>query len=251
MLKYSFTLLVMVLTLILCSGDVSRRYTFTQDKYTLDLLMLKPELEKAVKVLEENNSLIKKQLTIKDIEIGEVLSIAFPEIIRWNEFQDMIESSVDRTLYVEYGSKSMDLSIGIFQMKPSFVESLETYIQTHKLTKKHPDLNLILLNHLSERNSRLARIKRLESVEWQLNYLYAYWIVASDIFKVVPFANKEYQIRLYASAYNFGFTKPLSQIQNWQNKQFFPYGKNYHGKQFAFSDLSIVFLNNYSHKFNH
>jgi len=54
-----------------------------------------------------------------------VLSIVFPELIRFNAIQDKIETFALQSLYVKYGKDYANFSVGPFQVKPSFAESLE------------------------------------------------------------------------------------------------------------------------------
>ena len=62
------------------------------------------------------------------------LSIVFPEVIRFNSFSDFIETKTLEWVYVDYGAEKADFSIGLFQMKPSFIEKLE------EATKSDPSL---------------------------------------------------------------------------------------------------------------
>jgi hypothetical protein len=198
--------------------------------------------------------LLQKEEIIDDIlsdleesDKAEVLAIVFPEIIRWNEFQDIIEISADRALYVNGGNKIGDFSLGSFQMKPSFIEALEKYIaQNTELA----DVENIILDDKNEKENRRERITRLESFEWQLKYAHTYWTVANHKFKNLTFPNKQSKIRFFATAYNTGFMKPFAEIKAWQNIKIFPYGKRNKENQRAFADFSIEFSNNYHSYFN-
>ena len=203
-----------------------------------------PNIKKAIDKINEIDVAIGKTLP-HDKNKYEILAIGFPEVIRWNEFQDMIEMAIDRNLYIKHGSSYADFSIGMFQMKPSFIETLEKYIIENALFESNKSLKLILAVGKTELSRRANRIDRMEQTEWQLLYLKAYWAVANHKFKDLSFSNKKEQIRFYASAYNFGFLKPIEEISNWQTKKMFPYGKNYKGSQMAYCDVSIAFLDFY------
>ena len=70
-------------------------------------------------------------------------------------------------------------------------------------------------------------------------------------YKTKTFLNIEEKIRFYATAYNYGFTKPDDEILAYQQVKAFPLGKNINNNQIAFSDFSIEFINNYSSKLNY
>ncbi len=206
------------------------------------------DIKFAIKFLLQNEATIDDVLSdLNESEKAEILAIVFPEIIRWNEFQDVIEMSANRTLYVNGGSKLGDFSLGSFQMKPSFIESLEGYIS---LNKDLDDVENIILDAKNEKENRKERITRLEDFEWQLKYAYVFWIVANHKFKNLKFQNKESKIRFFATAYNTGFMKSIKTIQYWELKKEFPFGSKMNPNCQAFADFSIEFLNNYNSYFN-
>ncbi len=206
------------------------------------------DIKFAIEFLLQKEEIIDDVLSdLNESEKAEVLAIVFPEIIRWNEFQDVIEVYADKTLYVNGGRKLGDFSLGSFQMKPSFIESLETYISVNQ---EFTDFDNIILNEESEQENRKLRIERLEDFEWQLKYAHSYWSIANHRFKNLKFQNKESKVRFFATAYNTGFMKSITQIKEWEAKQLFPYGIHYKKPQMAFADFSIEFLNNYNLYFN-
>ena len=203
------------------------------------------DIQKSVETLNEDKGLINEVLS-KNTDGREILSVGFPEVIRWNEFQDIIEITVDKSVYVTYGATRADFSIGLFQMKPSFVESIENYLTEYPfLASKELPKNIVLKNK-DEKSNRQIRIQRLSDTKWQLIYLSVYWLVANHRFKYIRFQNIDQKLKFYASAYNFGFTKPINQIENWQKKLLFPHGKNFKGTQVAYGDISIHFFHLYS-----
>ncbi len=206
------------------------------------------DIKFALEFLLQNEIIIDDVLSdLNEPEKAEVLSIVFPEIIRWNEFQDVIEMSANRALYVNGGSKLGDFSSGSFQMKPSFIESLERYIS---LNQDLDDFDNIILDAKNEKENRKERMIRLENFEWQLKYAHTYWVVVNHKFKNQKFQDKESEIRFFATAYNTGFMKPTAQIKEWEIRKIFPHGIHYKKTQMAFADFSVEFLNNYNLYFN-
>jgi len=70
---------------------------------------------------------------------------------------------------VQGGADYANFSIGYFQMKPSFVEQLEEFIQADSLLRrKYRDCLFI---KPQERAARVTRVDRLITIEWQIKYL--------------------------------------------------------------------------------
>ena len=84
------------------------------------------EIDNAVSLLVKENKII--NLELNKNERVEIIAIAFPEILRYNAFSDLIETTSNRLLYINGGRTASDFSIGLFQMRPSFVEDLENYV---------------------------------------------------------------------------------------------------------------------------
>lgn len=181
-----------------------------------------------------------------NVKPQEALSIVFPEMIRWNNFQDLMETKSLELAYVKLGRKGADFSIGHFQMKPSFVEQLEDYISRHQNLKK---LNYVLIVEKKQNKARKIRLYRLKNFTWQVRYAHVYWLVANDRFKYMKFKTPEERIHFFASAYNYGFRREDKKIKEWQKLACFPYGSKYKGEQVKYADLSLEFYQKYSHKY--
>ena len=54
-----------------------------------------------------------------------LIPVVFPELLRFNILQNRMETSMLRLFYVNVGESYANFSVGVFQMKPSFVESME------------------------------------------------------------------------------------------------------------------------------
>jgi hypothetical protein len=150
-------------------------------------------------------------------------------------------------LYINEGKKASDFSIGLFQMKPSFVENLEFDVANNPKLAFH---KTILIGNNSEKENRKERINRLKTLQWQLRYLKVFWSIMDYKFSHLHFANSNDKIRFYATAYNYGYNRPIQEIVRYQNIKAFPLGNNFDKNQLAFSDFSIDFINRYSSEIN-
>ena len=203
------------------------------------------EIDNAVSLLVKENKII--NLELNKNERVEIIAIAFPEILRYNAFSDLIETTSNRLLYINGGRTASDFSIGLFQMRPSFVEDLENYVAKSEKLEKYKNIQII---NKSEEKIREERVNRLESFHWQVHYLNVFWAVMEEKYSNMLFENKKDKLRFYATAYNFGFLRPEKMLTNYQKIKAFPYGSN-KKNALRFADFSIDFCNNYNSLFNH
>jgi hypothetical protein len=204
------------------------------------------EIEQAVKFLKENKATILDIKNTSNTEGAEALAIVFPEIIRWSVFQDFVETTALETIYVQKGREKANFSIGHFQMKPGFIEDLENYITTHK---ELATFNYVVINDKSEKDSRKVRIYRMQQLSWQLRYAHVYWLVAKDKFKDKVFKDSKERVRFFAAAYNYGFLRPIDEIEKRIIQKSFPFGVNYKKEQVAYTDLAVEFFEKYAKEF--
>jgi hypothetical protein len=132
-------------------------------------------------------------------------ALVFPEVIRYSAIRDRIEMHGLITLYVQYGSLYADFSIGRFQMKPSFA------VQVEKDVQGVPSNRTSMLHTVDTSDTpqaRLARVQRLNSQAWQLQYLIGFIDIMDQRYGNNYKADNPEKIRFYATAYNCGYTKP-------------------------------------------
>ena len=222
------------------------KYKFFHLTAAIFLLQFHPfteDIKTAVKFLEQEKVTILQIKNTSATEGDEALAIAFPELLRWNAFNDFLETAAVELIYIQSGSKSNDFSIGHFQMKPSFIEQVENYVTTHDALKT---FDYVVIKGKTDVECRKERIYRLKQWAWQLRYAHVFWLVAQDKFKHRTFKNKQERVRFYATAYNYGFFRPENEIETWLNIAQFPYGSKYKGEQVAYGDLAVEFFDNYA-----
>lgn len=159
----------------------------------------------------------------------------FPEVIRYSQVKDLLETSALEMLYVQYGAGYADFSIGRFQMKPSFAEAVETYLAAH------PALDASLATALicpQTPQGRASRVARLKQVSWQLRYARAFYLVVCHKFALSPATTSDH-VRFVAAAYNSGFLRTETEIRKWAETRAFPYGPRYSGTQYAYADIAV------------
>ncbi|NBV09130.1 MAG: hypothetical protein EBS09_08490 [Flavobacteriia bacterium] len=163
-----------------------------------------------------------------------VFCIVSPELANFSEMRNFMELNAIKLVYLQLGSDYGDFSVGQFQMKPSFVERLETEV------KKHSKLKRSYAAYLYEHNNRNARSKRLESLEsvqGQFHYLDMFCAVLAK--REIDFANEEEKLKFYATAYNTGFYKSEEVIRSEFGKLRFPAVSK---KKYNYAQIALEFF---------
>jgi thiol-disulfide isomerase/thioredoxin len=197
--------------------------------------------QNALNFLKNNQTLFKAQLIDNQGLINTIIPAVFPEMVRYSEVQNMLETASLELLYVNYGNAYADFSIGRFQMKPSFVEKIETYITDYQLINYY---NLLKYSDKNEKKMRQERLRRLKDLTWQLQYLQAFYTIVHHKFQK-NFATLSDKIRFFATAYNRGFDQPVAEIDKWLTIRAFPYGLKYRGTQYIYSEIALDFYFRY------
>ena len=194
------------------------------------------------------NKILKTDVDKKNL----MISIIFPELIRYSLFKDFFETKSLELGYVQYGAKLVDFSIGRFQMKPSFVETLEEYIihsglvvDGHARPLHNKYCEITAYEDATITGIRKERIERLSSLDWQLIYLECFYDIISERFKDIKWQDDVEKLKFYATAYNHNFRASKQEIDKWNGAKTFPYGVHYKGEQYSYSDISVYFYQNH------
>ena len=138
-------------------------------------------------------------------------SVVFPELIRYSTLKDAVETASVSTLYLNKGAEACDFSIGVFQMKPSFVEELEKRWMRSGMARQYN----LFFDTKDSRMARKVRINRMGEEQWQCVYLAIFLkmlyldygsvnkdgVHTQDGLDRLP---RKEQVRLAATAYNRG-----------------------------------------------
>ena len=125
-------------------------------------------------------------------------SVVWPEMQRYNSLSDAAETAADYVSHVA-GTDSPDFSIGIFQMRPSFVADLEGAWMRSGLADEY-DLRFDTEDNATVRRKRMDRIS---SGEWQVIYVGVFLRLLYHCYDIQNLPPEE-QVRLAAVAYSHG-----------------------------------------------
>ncbi len=212
------------------------------------LLLISPRYEtifttgydQALGYINEHRFEINQSLDQREGEKEVMLSVAFPELIRYSYLIDFFQETANEVIYIHYGKEKADFSIGHFQMKPSFVEKLEHYTkQSQSIDAKYN--RVYRYSATDEIGIRTERIARLKRSDWQLFYLKCFYAVMNDRFGNLKWESRSDMIRFYSSAYNHNLEASFEEIDRFSKSEFFPYGKDYSKDQYSYSKISVYF----------
>lgn len=168
-------------------------------------------------------------------------AIIYPELLRYNYLKDFFETTSLELIYVNYGAKAADFSIGCFQMKPSFAEDIEKYINASQTFKKKYK-SLVISKNFTLKYKRRLRVERLKNTAWQLVYLNAFIDVCSSKFPELKTISIEKKLFFLAATYNIGLNNSLMNIKRKSTLKTFPFGPKYRGNQFCYAEIAREYL---------
>ena len=175
--------------------------------------------DKALLFVEKNRNWIEPKLAEYHISYPVAVAVIFPELVRYSALRDKIEITLLKALYINLGEEYANFSIGPFQMKPSFGETIREKARSAmgskagKLFKMKSDYDDIA-------NYRASIVTDLENPETQLNYLIAFIRICENNFNL-KLKNNEARVIFLATAYNYGFWKSAEQIEKMSDSKFF------------------------------
>jgi len=221
-----------ILFLVCFSGSILAKESYE--------IYFRDEREEVAKFLQANQPKIEQKASKYHHDHEFVTAIIYPELLRYNYIQDFIETSGLEILYMRYGATIADFSIGHFQMKPSFAEHIEKYIE-----KNGADFNqykkLIIAHKATPVLQRKLRLTRLKQMDWQLTYLHAFIAICDHKFHFLKFTTSKDKLRFYAASYNIGFHKKYQNILQNENLNTFPNGPKYLGTQFCYASIASAY----------
>jgi hypothetical protein len=199
--------------------------------------------KKAEAFEKENRSWIEPILNKNHISYPEAISIIFPELIRYSALRDKMEISVLKTLYVNLGEEYADFSIGVFQMKPSFAETIR-HESTVYLGRRAGIVFKNPSDYSDIKDFRKSIISDLEDPEGQVAYLISFIRICDKKFNLYRLKELS-RIKFLATAYNFSIDKTALQIAAMADKKFFS-TKLLKTENYSYADVSVFWYNQYA-----
>ena len=190
----------------------------------------------------KTNAWISGLLGFEGDEARAALAVVFPEIIRFRALEDMIQVRALKVLYVQYGRKYADFSIGHFQMKPTFAEQVEHDSNRHLSAKERAAAGAPVFVEGDSVAIRRDRILRLDDMKWQARYLGLFMRIMDKRFAAVDFADARDRVRFYATAYNVGYTRSAAAIRRLMTVASFHTERLFAAAKYRYADVAVFFF---------
>lgn len=163
------------------------------------------------------------------------IAVASPEIIRYDSLSDVIEVASNKMLYQNFGSDYGSFSVGLFQMKPKFLESLKEDIKTYELTQ----LDWLFESKKDEERARILQVATNPTLA--THALCAFWLVCESKGLFTDCTNDEERLSRAASAYNYGYRSDIEKIKKWEKSKAFSL-KRFTTAKYGFCEIALRFF---------
>ena len=173
--------------------------------------------KRAAERVEQRREVWGEVLRSLDVDVRVCEAIVFPEQLRFSRLQDGVEQAALHGLYVTGGKECANFSIGLFQMKPSFVEQVEAAWMKSSLRHAYR-LYFDLKDHREQRRRRLVR---MQDERWQCVYLALFVRLMEERLPQLTEMSEDERVRLLATAYNMSFTASLEELQRHKHRKTF------------------------------
>lgn len=167
-------------------------------------------------------------------------AVVFPEIIRYNRVYDVVETGSLLGLYSRFGAEYANFSVGMLQMKPTFAESIERQVACLRGEKWVKELGFDKLGLINNYDNRVARVNRIDDLDWQVKYLVAMVkCLKSRNAELWKHLNNEQRLMFVATAYNTGWNKPAETILSYTGKAYYHLNPFSAGTKYCFADVAL------------
>jgi len=198
--------------------------------------------KKAETFEKENRQWIKPMVEKNNISYPLAMSVVFPELVRYSALRDKMEISLLKTLYVNLGEDYADFSIGVFQMKPSFAETIRD--ESSAYLGRRSGIRFKTVSEYEDiKDFRKSIIKDLEDPESQVIYLISFIRICEKKFTLTRLDEIKF-LKFLATAYNFGIDKTGIQIAKMTDKKFFS-TKLISSEKYSYADVSLFWYNQF------
>jgi hypothetical protein len=188
------------------------------------------------------NSWIADSLRLSPLETRIALAIVFPEIIRFKSLEDKIQVRALKVLYVQYGRKYADFSVGHFQMKPTFAEQIERDYNRLFSANEKAAAEIASFDAGDSSRLRKERVTRLDDIRWQARYLRLFMMVMDKLYGNLKFVDDLERLRFSATAYNAGYASGEKAIRRMMGIRRFHVQPLFAKTRYNYADVSVFYF---------
>jgi hypothetical protein len=163
------------------------------------------------------------------------IAVVFPELTRYSYIRDAVETKMMELSYIMGGT--IDFSIGLLQMKPSFAEMIEN--DGGPLYRdRFPEL---FQTGGDSQKTRGLRILRLKNLQRQAEYLAVFLGLMIRTFPQLS-GDPDAMVRVFSAAYNGGYKRSLEELEAHRLLYLFPYGKTGGPDQYSYVEIALDYF---------
>lgn len=196
----------------------------------------------AAELFLKTNAWISGALALDPGEVSLALAVVFPEMIRYSALEDLIQVRALKVLYVQYGEKYADFSVGRFQMKPTFAEQVERDSNRRLRPEERTAAGVPVFPMEDSVTSRRDRVLRLDDPKWQARYLGLFMRIMALKHRSTKFADPVDRLRFYATAYNAGYTNSEKTIRRIMPAKRFHTELFESATKYCYADIAAFFF---------
>jgi hypothetical protein len=166
------------------------------------------------------------------------LSIVFPEMLRYSGGRNVMEQLVTRLVY-GISPSFTGCTTGHFQMNVAFAETIERYVSlSASLKDRYPGIDF---GGASKRlKDRLRRVGRINRIDGESDYLYAFIDICTDKFSLNDLADED-RLVLLATAYNAGMSRTREELEQVSVLNSYPSGLNSPSSRWNYATIALEF----------
>ncbi|MBK9388687.1 MAG: hypothetical protein IPN68_00335 [Bacteroidetes bacterium] len=198
--------------------------------------------DKALAFERENRSWMKPLLEHNNIPYDLAIAVIFPELVRYSALRDKMEITLLKALYINLGEQYANFSIGQFQIKPSFAETIRkdgpsALGRRSGILFKQPDD----FENISD--YRKSIVIDLEKAETEFNYVVAFYKICEKKFRIGRMEQTK-KLKFLATAYNYGIDKSAEEIELMTKGKYFN-TKLFKTQNYSYADVALYWYENY------
>lgn len=228
-----------VVSAIICVAFIYAKKIYSEADFGKTFGTKAAAAEKQLNAMQDQFEVCKN---ICNVDAKFMKSIVFPEVMRYNSIKDGVEAESLRMLYVQFGAAYADFSIGLFQMKPTFAEQVETKSKQLLPENLYRELQLAYAS-AGQQAIRQQRVERLQDTDWQMVYLTAFIALCNQIYGLENFSSSTEKLQWYATVYNAGFDRTNAYLNKKIAQDNFYLAQQMPGKKFRYAAIAGWFYN--------
>jgi hypothetical protein len=223
---------------LLCFAVITISYSQSADYHQI----FGSDWDKALAFERENRSWMQPLLDRNNIPYDLAIAVIFPELVRYSALRDKMEITLLKALYINLGEQYANFSIGRFQIKPSFAETIRRdgpSVLGRKsgiIFKQPGDFENIS-------DYRKSIVIDLEKAETEFTYVIAFCKICEKKYRIGRMEPNR-KLKFLATAYNYGIDKRAEEIEQMTGGRYFN-TKLFKTQNYSYADVALYWYENY------